>query len=40
MRYKNIEFRINHRNDPYIFEAVLIRLLDGQALRYRELTAA
>ena len=35
-----VEFRINHRNDPYIFEAVLIRLLDGQALRYRELTAA
>ena len=35
-----VEFRINHRNDPYIFEAVLIRLLDGQALRYRELIAA
>ena len=35
-----VEFRINHRDDPYIFEAVLIRLLDGQALRYRELTAA
>ena len=35
-----VEFRINHRNDPYIFEAVLIRLLDGQALRYRNLTAA
>ena len=35
-----VEFRINHRNDPYIFEAVLLRLLDGQALRYRELTAA
>ena len=35
-----VEFRINHRNDPYIFEAVLIRLLDGQALRYRKLTAA
>ena len=35
-----VEFRINHRNDPYIFEAVLIQLLDGQALRYRELTAA
>ena len=35
-----VEFRINHRDDPYIFEAVLILILDGQALRYRELTAA
>ena len=35
-----VEFRINHRDDPYIFEAVLIRLLDGQALRYRKLIAA
>ena len=35
-----VEFRINHRDDPYIFEAVLIRLLYGQALRYRELTEA
>ena len=35
-----VEFRINNRDNPYIFEAVMVRLLDRQALRYRELTAA
>ena len=35
-----VEFRINHRNDPYIFETVLVRLLGRDALRYRELIAA
>ena len=35
-----VEFRINNRDNPYIFEAVLTRLLHGEALRYRDLTAA
>ena len=35
-----VEFRFNNRDNPYIFEAALMRLLDWDALRYRELTAA
>ena len=33
------EYRSNDRDNPYLFRDVLIRLLDGRALRYRELTA-
>ena len=35
-----VEFRINNRDNLYIFEAVLLRLLHGEALRYRKLIAA
>ena len=35
-----VEFRVNNRDNPYIFEAVMLRLLDRQALRYRKLIAA
>ena len=35
-----VEFRFNNRDNPYIFETVMTRLLDRDALRYRELIAA
>ena len=35
-----VEFRFNNRDNPYIFETVMTRLLDREALRYSELTAA
>ena len=35
-----VEFRFNNRHNPYIFETIMTRLLDREALRYRELTAA
>ena len=35
-----VEFRVNNRNNPYIFETVLILLLYREAFRYRNLIAA
>ena len=34
-----VEFRFNNRDNPYIFETVMTRLLDRDALRYRQLVA-
>lgn len=34
-----LEYRFNNRENPYLFRDVLIRLLDGRALRYHALTA-
>lgn len=34
-----LEYRFNNRGNPYLFRDVLIRLLDGAALRYDALTA-
>ena len=34
-----LEFRFNNRDNPYLFRDVLVRILDGDALRYAELTA-
>ncbi len=34
-----LEFRFNNRRNPYMFRDVLIRILDGEALRYEKLTA-
>jgi transposase-like protein len=34
-----LEFRFNNRKNPYMFRDVLLRVLDGEALRYEKLTA-
>ena len=34
-----LEYRFNNRDNPYQFRDVLLRLVDGEALRYAELTA-
>jgi transposase-like protein len=34
-----LEWRFNNRDNPFMFRDLLIRLLDGEALRYRALTA-
>ncbi len=34
-----LEFRFNNRKNPFMFRDVLLRILDGKALRYQELTA-
>ena len=34
-----LEWRFNNRDNPFMFRDLLVRLLDGRALRYRALTA-
>jgi hypothetical protein len=34
-----LEFRFNNRDNPYLFRDTIIRLLQAQTLRYRELVA-
>ena len=34
-----LEYRFNNRDNPFMFRDVLVRLLDGRALRYHDLTA-
>ena len=36
---EELEWRFNNRDNPFIFRDLLIRLVDGEALRYRVLTA-
>ena len=37
---EELEWRFNNRDNPLIFRDLLVRVLDGKALRYRDLTAA
>ena len=36
---EELEWRFNNRDNPLIFRDLLLRILDGKALRYRSLTA-
>ena len=36
---EELELRFNNRNNPFTFRDVLLRVLDGEALRYEALTA-
>ena len=36
---EELEWRFNNRDNPFIFRDLLLRVLDGEALRYEELTA-
>ena len=36
---EELEWRFNNRNNEFIFRDLLERILDSDALRYRELTA-
>ncbi len=37
---EELEWRFNNRNNEFIFRDLLERILDSDALRYRELTAS
>jgi hypothetical protein len=34
-----LEYRFNNRTNPYLFRAVLMRLIDAKAMPYEKLTA-
>ena len=36
---EELEWRFNNRDNPFIFRDLLLRILDGEALRYDTLTA-
>ena len=36
---EELEWRFNSRDNPFMFRDLLLRVMDGKALRYEELTA-